>query len=33
MAEPKKTDIFETANSQKNFGKILSIGPWIRGID
>ena len=29
----KKTEIFKTANSQKNFAKVLWIGPWISSID
>jgi hypothetical protein len=29
----KKQEFFEIANSQKNFVKILQIGPWISRID
>ena len=33
MADTKKTEIFKTTDSQKNFGKITRIGPWVSRID
>jgi hypothetical protein len=29
----KKTEIFKTANSQKNFARISQIGSWVGRID
>ena len=33
MADFSKLPFFKIANSQKNFAKILQIGPWVTRID